>query len=165
MHTNKKALTTLLLALVLCSFAFSVFVSAQDSNLNAAENAISEAFNAVLEAEKTGQDITSLLDQLDTASGLLSDAKNAYRSGNIESTASYANQIIQIVNTVKAQAETLKEEGIKKSQVALIEAVVVSVVGIIACLVAFFFGWKFFKKAYLKRMMTWTPEINTHESQ
>ncbi|MCW4024188.1 MAG: hypothetical protein NWF01_04040 [Candidatus Bathyarchaeota archaeon] len=164
MHTTKVAVTVLLV-LLLCGFAFPVLVSAQDARISAAETALNQAFTATFEAEKTGQDITSLLEQLDTASILLADAQNAYLSGNTGSTASYTEQVIQISNTVKAQAATLKEEGIEKTQTILIETAVGSVGGIVVCLAVFFFGWKFFKKIYLKRMMTWTPEVNAPETQ
>jgi uncharacterized UPF0160 family protein len=162
--TNKRAITVTLIVLLLCSFAFSVLATAKDAQITAAENALNQAFTAALDAEKTGQDITGLLEQLNTASILLADAQNVYVSGNTASTASYTEQVIQISNTVKTQAATLKAIGIEQSKIILIETAVASLVGIIVCLVAFIYGWRFFKKAYVKRMMTWTPEVNTDES-
>jgi hypothetical protein len=161
---QKKALTTTLLLLLLFTIITSQTAWAQDASITAADTAINQAFTATLDAEKTGQDITSLLNQLNNASELLANAQNAFRSGNKAQIVSDTNQAIQIANTVKTQAAELKSEGIAKSQNTLIETAAFSLIGITLLSIALFYGWRFFKKSYIKRMLTWKPEVNTDET-
>jgi hypothetical protein len=51
------------------------------SKLQAANTAVEETFNAVLDAEKAGANVTGLLAQLNVAAGVLAQAENSFRTG------------------------------------------------------------------------------------
>ena len=65
-------------------------------------SAVEQAFNAVLDAEKAGANVTQLLAKLNTAGELLADAQNALNSGNnVANITSKAENATQIAVQVK----------------------------------------------------------------
>ena len=68
-----------------------------------------QAFNSVLDAEKAGANVSHLLVKLNAAVELLSDAQNAYNSGNTANVTSLANNAIQIANQVNDDALNLRK--------------------------------------------------------
>ena len=101
----KLLATVLLVFLTLGSCLYSGhYVLAQTdqaaSKLQAANNAVEQAFNAVLGAEKAGANITGLLTQLNVAGGDLAQAENSYRTGNFSAAETQADNVLPIAQGV-----------------------------------------------------------------
>ena len=83
----KVLVATLFVFLALSScFYRELYVFAQTeqtaSKLVAANSAVEQAFNAVLDAENAGANVTSLVVQLNFAANILAQAENTKRAGN-----------------------------------------------------------------------------------
>ncbi len=65
-----------------------------ESQLNAAKDSVNQAFNAVLDAEKSGANVNGLLSQINNASFILSQAENSYRIGDFNTALVKANSVI-----------------------------------------------------------------------
>ena len=52
------------------------------SKLQAANDAVNQAFNAVLDAEKAGANVTDLMAQINVAESILTQTENSYRTEN-----------------------------------------------------------------------------------
>ena len=80
---HKKLVTISLLALLILSMCIQSFnltsgqIEHTTSKLQAANTAVNQAFNAVLDAEKAGANVTDLLVQINTAQGILAQAENS----------------------------------------------------------------------------------------
>jgi hypothetical protein len=88
MSVRCKLLSTTLLAIltlslcILCVYPSAAQTDQTTSKLQVANAAVNQAFNAVLDAEKAGANVTGLLAQLNVAAGILAQAENSYRTGN-----------------------------------------------------------------------------------
>jgi hypothetical protein len=69
------------------------------SKLQAANAAVEQAFNAVLDAEKAGANVTDLLAQLNVAAGIYAEAENSYRTGDSNTAAAQADSVLPIAQT------------------------------------------------------------------
>jgi CHASE3 domain sensor protein len=129
------------------------------SKLQAANNAVEQAFNAVLDAEKAGANVTALLSRLNLATGLLSQAEMAYRNGNLTAAASYADSVVPIASEVQTDAVNAKKEASNAYQNALWLTIGLSVIGAVIFILALFMIWKRLKRGYLKSLYSAKPEV------
>ena len=90
---------------------------------------LGQAFNAVLEAEKAGGNVTQLLAKLNTAGTILADAQNVLNSGNTANITSNVENAVQIANQVNDDALNLRNDSLIKSQNSLWLTLTFSVVG------------------------------------
>ena len=86
------------------------------SKLQAANNAVEQALNAVLGAEKAGANITGLLAQLNVAGGDLAQAENSYRTGNFSAAEIRANNVLPIAQGVTGLAQNAKQTALVSAQ-------------------------------------------------
>jgi hypothetical protein len=84
--------------------------------LQLANDAVDQAFNAVLDAEKAGANVTGLLVQINTAQGILAQAENSYRTGNANTAANLADSVLPIAQQVKLDAQSAKQTAIVSEQ-------------------------------------------------
>lgn len=172
MHRNFRVIvaTLLVVAVVTASSAVllqSVFAATGDdgqATIEAADSAIRQAFSNVLDAEKAGGNVSSLISQLDTAGSFLSDAENAYRPGNATVDDTNINSVQTIAETVNRDALILKDASIADAQRALWMNLIFSIVGSIALSIGLFVVWKKFKVAYQKKMLELKPEVTSNDA-
>ncbi len=129
------------------------------STLQAANSAVGEAFNSVLEAEKVGGNVTQLLVRLNTAGTLLADAQNAYNSGNTANVTSLVENALQIANKVNADALNLRDVSLVESQNSFWLTLIFSVIGAIVFGGSLLFVWRRFKRYYTKKLLGSKPEV------
>jgi len=70
------------------------------SKLQTANTAVGRAFNAVLDAEKAGANVTDLLSQLNVAAGILAQAENLYRTGDFNTAAAKAESALIVAQEI-----------------------------------------------------------------
>ena len=104
-------------------FCSELYVIAQTdqitSMLQTANNSLGQAFNSVLDAEKTGGNVTQLLIKLNTAGTILADAQNALNSGNTENITSNIENVLQMANQINDDAINLRNVSLLQSQNSL----------------------------------------------
>jgi len=157
----------LLFLLIIMVFSLSLTrlpfcVSAGDeasSAIGEADDALRRAFEAVLEAERAGANVSDLIVKLDEAGGLLAEAENAYRVGNFSEAVSRAEGCSILANGVVGEALSLQNMALADAQTAFWQNLTFSCFGGAAFLVVLFFVWGWFKRVYAQRMLSMKPEV------
>jgi hypothetical protein len=129
------------------------------SKLQEANIAIGQAFNAVLNAEKVGANVTDLLFQLNSAAGILAQAENSYRSGDTNTAAAQADNVFSIAQQITTVAQNTKQGAIISGQNNFWLTIAFSVVGTIIFLEALIMFWLWFKRRYIKNLSDAKPEV------
>jgi hypothetical protein len=163
MRSLKVAKTvSVVLFVLLASACLTAPVLAQDASISidSANNSINQAYSDVLKAEKAGGDVSNMLSHLNNAANLLSEAQNAYRAGDTSQVNAKTAQAENIAIQVQSQAATLAKSSAIESQNVFMLTLAFSVIGAILVFAGFFFGWRYFKKVYIKKKMSLTPEVN-----
>jgi CHASE3 domain sensor protein len=133
------------------------------SKLQAANNAVDQAFNAVLDAEKAGANVTGLLAQLNTAQGLLAQAESSDRTGNTNTAATQADSVLPIAQQVTAAAQDAKQSAIVSERNGFWSTIALTVVGVFVFVLVLFLVWRRFKLRYLKNLSEAKPELVSSE--
>jgi phosphotransferase system glucose/maltose/N-acetylglucosamine-specific IIC component len=131
------------------------------SKLQAANTAVNQAFNAVLDAEKAGANVTGLLVQLNDADGILAQAENSYRTGDSNAAAAQADSVLPIAQEVTASAQDAKQTALVSGQNAFWSTITFTVIGAFAFVLALFLVWRRFKRSYIKSLSEAKPEVNS----
>jgi len=170
--TVKSASKLLVLLIVLIS-STSIFMSkASASNLEdtatasieTAENALVSAYQAVLEAEQAGANVSGLLARLNVAGGYLANAHIWYELGDFDNATRFANLSYDVEEEVRNEAYELKNEahGLWVSDLWL--RMTISIVGVICVVFLGFLAWGAFKRRYHKRILGMRPKVVSDES-
>ena len=93
----------------------SIKISAQTDNVSIkiqeANTALNVAFNAVLDAERAGANITDLIIQLNFAANNLSQAENNYRIEYYTTAVSQAENVVILTQEIVETAQKAKEDA------------------------------------------------------
>jgi len=153
-------LTLLVACLSLGSFNdFCSGESDLDSVLNEAEAKLQTAYAAVLQAEKSGGNVTFLVIKLSVAASLMADAHNAYRIGRYEDAYRYAVSCCDMLDGVVEEAEIIRAEAIQTYNKNMYRAIAESSIALALLVLCSVFGWRFFKKWYFRRLLKMRPEV------
>jgi len=118
--------------------------------IDQAEETVNLAYTRTAEAEAAGADVSLLLDKLETAGVILSQAHSAFRSGDFESAFSSAMTCIDAVDDVADMATRLKIDAEEaRSNGFLLTGLTLSIF-VILFLIFTFFGWRLLKRWYLR---------------
>ena len=153
-----------LLFCLVISRVFAVSSGEAEAAINRAESRMSSAYKSVLEAEKAGANVSSLLLKLNIGSTLLSRAQMQYRIGNFSEAADFANQCFDSLDGVENEAGTLRDNAVTERKQRMLISAVGSTFAIGAVLFASIFGWRFFKDRYSRRVLKMKPEVRANDS-
>ena len=164
-----KGSVSFLLVLVLAGlFSHGVFVvrgaDEASSSVGEADVAVRRAFDATLDAERAGANVSGLILRLNEAGDALREAENALRDGNSIEAAGKAGQCIGIAESVKGDADVLKASALDRAQTVFWASLTFSVVGIAVFVVVLALVWRWFKRGYVRRMLGMKPEVTTGEA-
>lgn len=134
------------------------------AKIGEADNAVRQAFKAVLEAEDAGANVSGLLDRLDEAGRFLADAEMAYRGGNASEAFAEAGSSFSMAEDVKGEAAGLKASAQASAANVFRWDLAFSSVGSAAFLVVLFFVWRRFKRGHVRRMLGMKPEVAHDEA-
>jgi len=164
----KYLIVALILLVVGCCLCNSHYALAQTSQtaskIQTANTAVEEAFGSVLHAEKAGASVSSLLNQLNNATSLLSRAENAYRSGDNDTAINDADAVVLISKQVTLSAQTAQQSATVDSHNAFFYNVVFTVVASFFFVLVMFYVWRLFKRRYINRLSRAKPEVNSYEA-
>jgi hypothetical protein len=129
-----------------------------------AEEALVSAYDAVLEAEEAGANVSGLLDKLNVGSEYLAEASVYVRLGDSESAARLAGLCVEAVDDVEGEAVLLRDEAVKFERADFLARVVGSAVGVVIVVVGGFVLWTVFRRRYLEKVLGSRPEVVSDES-
>ena len=158
LSTTFLAILTLSLC-ILCIYPAAAQTDQTTSKLQAANTAVNQAFNAVLDAEKAGANVTGLLAQLNTAAGILAQAENSYRSGDLNTAAAKADSALPIAQQVITAAQSAKQTALVSGQNSFWSIIVLTVIGAVVFVLVLFLVWRWFKRRYIKNLSEAKPEV------
>jgi len=125
-------------------------VDVPNSALTEVEETFASAYEAVLEAEQAGANITELLDRYNLAVERLAEARILLRLGDFDGTVNFVD-LVNIGADVKAEAEQLKIDAQKSSNSNQLNVLTFSIIGIIVVICTTFVCWRVFKRRYSRQ--------------
>lgn len=155
----------ILLACIMFTFCISdnlvIAQTNQTTSLQVANDAVEQAFEAILDAETAGANVTILLSDLNDATDLLVRAQNAYQTGDTDTSTIHADAAISIAQQIETSALTAKEDALATGQLALLSTVVITIVASIVFVFLLFFFWRLFRRRYINSLLDAKPEVIT----
>jgi len=152
-----KSASKLLVLLIVLAFSASIFTSeilasnSEDTavaSIEGAENALVFAYQAVLEVEQVGANISGLLVKLNEAGELLAKAHMAYKLEDFDNAISSADQSKDVGIEVENEAYELKNSAWRENIQRLWLTIIESVLGVIVIVSGSFWAWRFLKRRY-----------------
>lgn len=134
------------------------------SAIESAELAVDLAYEAVLEAEGVGANVSGLLDELNEGAEALSKAHISNRVGNFDDAVYFADLCYDLVAGIEAEANELRDLAVADRNHRLLLASFGSVLAVVCIFCGGFFSWRFFKSRYYRRVLKMKPEVASNES-
>jgi hypothetical protein len=128
--------------------------------LQLAESAVGQAFDAVLDAEKTGANVTDHLAQLNMVENILALAEISYRTGDFNAASSQADRVFPIAKGVTISAQDVKQTALVSSKNTYWFTNAITATGLFAFVLLMLLFWRRFKHRYIDRLSEATPEVN-----
>jgi hypothetical protein len=157
-------LVGIFLFFLVVSSVFAVSSDEAQAAISRAESRMSLVYRSVLEAEKAGANVSSLLVKLNNGSALLSKAQMQYRIGNFSEAVSFADQCYDSLNGIETEADGLRDNAIMDRKQRMLISAVGSTLAISAVIFVSVFGWRFFKDKFHKRILEMKPEVQANDS-
>ncbi|KON33601.1 hypothetical protein AC477_01380 [miscellaneous Crenarchaeota group-1 archaeon SG8-32-1] len=135
-------------------FAFSfTTIWASDSEdatvvISNAEAFLSGTFEAILEAEQAGANVSLFLSRLNLGGEYLNEANVLYSAGAYDDSILFANLCIETVNDIRTESIEL----VGKVETDFSSKLFWSIFGVLIVGIAGFVTWLFFKRNYLERV-------------
>jgi hypothetical protein len=169
MNIHLKTLVICLLALLMLCIYVDVDLAvaqtnAEQSSLEATNIVIDQAFNDVLAAEKAGANVTGLVNKLNGATALLTEAENAYRNGNLIAVEEKADAAFLIARNVSLEAQIAQEKAQNSTAINFWFTLALTILGIIILFFVLFIVWIFIKRSYIKDLNRSKPQVITDET-
>jgi len=124
-----------------------------------ANSAVGQAFNAVLDAENAGGNVTQLLVKLNIAGELLSNAQNIFNSGNPANVTSMLESVTQMAEQINGEAINLRNVSVVESQNSFWLTLIFSTVGAVVFSIFLLFVWRRFRRSFMKKLLGLKPEV------
>jgi hypothetical protein len=147
------------LALGSCLYNEYYAFAQSTTKLQAANSAVERSLNAVLDAEKAGANITSLLNQLNGATDFLSQAENAYRIGDYPTAVNDADAVLPIAQQVTTAAQIAKETASTSARTAFWDKILITEIAAIIFVLALLLVWRWVQRRYIKSLSDAKPEV------
>jgi len=165
-----KPFAILLTLLVFVSPVFAFGDSALSSEnvaasaISMAEESVVSSYQAVLEAEAAGANVSDLLARLNVAVEDLAQAHISYRLGDFDGAGRFASLCIDVGEAVKIEAYKLRDLAVEGGRQRFWWTMVGSIIGVGAVVCGSFLGWRVFQRRYFQRVFGMKPEVVSDES-
>ena len=162
-----RFLRILLFCLVLLAFStlavtgvFAVVGEGEaESEIQEAVTVLSSAYVVVLEAEKSGANVSGLLVGLSSGGNFLAEAQVRYRNGDFGGAVYYADLSVQSVEGLAEEAEQLKALAMAESEERSFQMVAGSGVAVVVVVLGSVVGWRLFKRRYFGKVLKMKPGV------
>jgi len=128
-------------------------------SISEAEQSMVQTYEAVLDAEKAGANVSNLLARLNNATGLLSEAHIAFEAHNFEDATRFADLASEVAWKVGSEAERLEVEANDANANRLQWFTIGSVLGVSIVISASLLGYRYFKRRYYRRLLKTRPRV------
>jgi hypothetical protein len=128
-------------------------------SIASADSAVQMAFENVLSAQNAGANVTSLIDRLNVAGDLLTEAENEQKSDSSINVTTKANNALVIANQVNADAIDLLNTRSVNSKNNFWLTISFSIVGGCIFVILLAFAWKHFKWRFINKLLEMKPEV------
>lgn len=152
-------IVAMLLAVWLVPACIAVDAVEASGAISQAERDLGSAYAVVAEAERSGADVSALLNKLGSAGDFLSEAYAAFRTGDYANARALAMECSSAIEGVAGDAARLKADAERARSDRLLLTSVGSGVGLVLLLVLGFSGWRFLKRRYHKRVLDMKPQV------
>jgi hypothetical protein len=172
-HTSAQkilrvSVSFLLILALMDMFLHGVFVvRGQDYaswSVEEADLAVRQAFNATLDAERAGANVSDLILKLNEAGNALVEAEDSLKAGNSSAAINNASLCVGIADEVNSNAATLKVSASAEARTVSWEILTFSLVSIVVFCVALVLVWGWFKRRVAKRTLSMKPEVASDEA-
>lgn len=119
------------------------------------------AFLAVLDAEKAGVNVSSMLVDLNNALNLLSSSKVMLSGGDLDGAAAAATRSTDVAQNIRSEALSLKASTIADHMSAFRLSAVMYLAGVGLFLSLMVLAWQRFREHYVRRAMDLRPVVVT----
>jgi hypothetical protein len=150
---------TFILSLSVTKSTVASFSLDSDGLVKQAEESVTTAFKAVLDAEAAGANVSGLIVELNQAVGLLSEAKIALGNGDFDGAAEDAASVVEVAEQVRDEASSLRASALVHRDLVFNALLVGSSIGVSVFLVFMWFLWRWFKGYYVRRVLGLKPEV------
>jgi len=133
--------------------------SEAESEIQEAVTALSSVYVAVLEAERSGADVSGLLVGLSSGGDLLAEAQMRYRNGDFDGAVYYADLSVESVEGLMDEAGQLKALALAEHEERSFVTVAGSGVAVVVIVLASVVGWRLLKRRYLSKVLEMKPEV------
>lgn len=140
----------------------SFYVKGSDgasSSIGEAGAAIRQAFNATLDAERAGANVSGLIVRLNEAGSLLTMAEVAYGNGNLSGAVDLAGQSLRTAYDVKDDALKMKDSAAQNTHSLIVSSVIFWASGASGFTLLLILVWVWFKRFYARRLPKLKPEV------
>jgi len=124
-----------------------------------AEETVSSAFLAVLDAERAGANVSALLYRLNSAAGQLSQAEMMLSKGDSGEAVDVAARSVAIAEDVGGEALNLRASAVANREFVFNISLAGSSVGIVVFFFLMFFVWRQFRARYVRRILDMRPVV------
>jgi len=132
------------------------------SRINDAEMELGEAFEAILDAEVAGANVSELVGRLNGAGALFAEVNMALRIDEIDDVDLKIDRCIEIARAVMDEALALKEAALIERKRFLWMNIALLFIGIAVFLTLLAFTWRGFKRYYIKKLLSMRPEVSSN---
>ena len=156
------AISAILVFILTISFPGVSVASEDDATLaiTQAEETLASAYEAVLEAEQVGVNVSGLLGRLNLGGEYLAEAYVWYRLGVYDDASRFASLCYEVVGELGNEAVELRNEAKSLEEADYVVMCGSVVVIVVSCSVV----WLVFKRRYRKRILGLRPEVVSGES-
>jgi predicted PurR-regulated permease PerM len=167
---NKRGLVVVAVFIIFITvFSISppVTYAESDQNLSkiqSANTAIEQAFTTIQKLEQTGANITKLVNKLNTALDLLTQAEYAYEKGDTSLIIQNSDAATQIAQQVTSEAQITKNSAVEQGFTIFCFSIVAVVGGIFFFLYLMLLVWRRFNRRYFRDLSQTKPEVSNYES-
>jgi high-affinity Fe2+/Pb2+ permease len=139
-------------------------VNNASSSVASADDAVRQAFNATLDAERAGANVSGLLQRLNQAGDALASAENALKDGDLEAAAGNTSLCTGIAENVSSDADALKASALAEAQSVFRTYLAFSVLSVNVFVVILALVWLWFKRRYARKVLALKPEVASDEA-
>ncbi len=163
----KRFSTVIVAVLIFCLVMSNLYLVVCQTDvvpekIRQATDATSSAFAELYKAENYGANITELIDRLNKAADLLTEAENAHNSGDDQLASEYALSVISITKQAIIDARDAQKTALIQSKSNICYSVVFAIIGCSSVIFVLFLCWRLVKNHYIANMLNSTPEVKDH---
>jgi hypothetical protein len=133
------------------------------SMLESAEGALASAYLSIVEAERSGGDISPLVMAFNGALNDLSAGRRALDAGDYELASDLASEAVDLSDMVTEEAVLLRHIAEYEGEIEFRNRLILAFMSVYLIVLLGFLGWRLFRVNYLLRMGLMKPEVAVDE--